>query len=337
MCDIWKAPATYEMGVGELARHLESVADSEIEWVVLSGGEPLMHPDVFGLCALLRARGIRVTILSTGLLLARHASAIMAQVDDVIVSVDGPDAIHNLIRGVAGAWEKLAGGVRALRALRPDYPIAGRCTVQRANHGHLRETVASARAMGLDSISFLAADVRSTAFNRPEPWEAARQNEIALRAGEIPVLEAEIEALVDARECGGFVAESPEKLRRIAQHFRAQIGLAAAVAPRCNAPWVSAVLEADGTVRPCFFHAPIGKTAPGRTLADVLASPEAEAFRAGLDVASDPICRRCVCSYFRPVSPGQNTSDSMSSTDHRQTVAQVPAGSPVSSEARFTA
>jgi hypothetical protein len=35
------------------------------------------------------------------------------------------------------------------------------------------------------------------------------------------------------------------------------------VAPRCNAPWVSAVVETDGAVRPCFFQQAIGNLADG--------------------------------------------------------------------------
>ena len=82
--------------------------------------------------------------------------------------------------------------------------------------------------------------------------------------GQICVLESEVEALIDAGECGGFVVETPEKLRRIVDHFRSHLGLRLPVAPRCNAPWVSAVLESDGVVRPCFFHRPIGTVGQGR-------------------------------------------------------------------------
>ncbi|HYM11884.1 MAG TPA: SPASM domain-containing protein, partial [Bryobacterales bacterium] len=70
------------------------------------------------------------------------------------------------------------------------------------------------------------------------------------------------------------------------------------VAPRCNAPWVSAVVESDGTVRPCFFHQPVGSVR-GRGLREVLNSPQAVEFRRSLDVSTNPICRRCVCSLYR--------------------------------------
>ncbi|MCX6620443.1 MAG: SPASM domain-containing protein [Acidobacteria bacterium] len=93
-----------------------------------------------------------------------------------------------------------------------------------------------------------------------------------------------------------FIRESPAKLRRIPLHFRAELGLEAPVAPVCNAPWVSAVVESDGTVRPCFFHPPIGRIGPETTLLDVWGGPEAVAFRNHLEVETNAICRRCVCS-----------------------------------------
>jgi MoaA/NifB/PqqE/SkfB family radical SAM enzyme len=99
---------------------------------------------------------------------------------------------------------------------------------------------------------------------------------------DLALLDAEIAALV----FDGFIAETPQKLRRIIRP----------VTPVCNAPWVSAVVEANGAVRPCFFHPPIGQVDSSTTLFDVLNGSRAVAFRAALDVASNPVCRRCVCS-----------------------------------------
>lgn len=299
MCDIWKTSDAKEISAADLERHVSSIEEMGVERVVFTGGEPLMHSDLFRLCDILRKRGIRITLLSTGLLIERHAAAIVAKIDDVIVSLDGPCEVHDSIRRVTGAFAKLACGVRSLRALKQAFPITARCTVQRLNHAELRATVAEARDLGLNGISFLAADLTSTAFNRPFGWEPERQMQVGLAGGQIAALEAEIESIVHEGECGRFVAESPEKLRKIALHFRAQLGELPAAAPHCNAPWVSAVVEAEGTVRPCFFHPPIGTLDAQTTLGDVINSARAVVFRSRLDVASNPVCRRCVCSLNR--------------------------------------
>jgi MoaA/NifB/PqqE/SkfB family radical SAM enzyme len=296
MCDIWKTDSTLEISAAELERHAEDIARLRVEWVVFSGGEPLMHSDLFRLCRFLRGRNIRTTLLSTGLLIERHADQIVDCLDDVNVSLDGPPEAHDAIRRVPGAFNLLAAGVAALHQRNPGFAVSGRSTIQSGNCTLLHATVATARNLGLNSISFLAADVSSQAFNRASVWSSQRQNEVALTPGQISLLEAEVEGLIDAGECGSFVAESPQKLRRIVDHFRAHLGFRLPVAPRCNAPWVSAVLESNGDVRPCFFHPPIGTVANGASLLEVLNAPGAIRFRRALDVASNITCRRCVCS-----------------------------------------
>ncbi len=300
MCDIWKA-------TGKNVLLPEEIRAWGVEWrrlgtrrVVLSGGEPLMHPGFAALGEALREAGLRTTLLSTGLLLERKAAEVARLVDDVIVSLDGPREVHDAVRRVPGAFDRLAAGVRALRAEAPGIPVSARSTVQRANARHLRATVAAARALGLDSVSFLAADVAPGAFGRGEAWRDEDAGGVALAPDEISALASEIDAL--ERECAGdiasgFVVETAERLRaRLLGHFAALAGGGERAPITCNAPWVSAVVEADGTVRPCFFHAPYGNLREAGSLGALLNSAEARAFRAGLDVAADPICRRCVCN-----------------------------------------
>ena len=294
MCDIWKIADAREISAAELGRHLADIESLGVEWVVFTGGEPLMHSDLFRLAAMVSTRGIRTTILSTGLLLARHTGRIVETIHDVIVSLDGPPPVHDEIRRVPGAFDRLAAGVRAIHRLAPQYPVSARSTVQAGNAAHLRDTVATARGLGLRSISFLAADLASTAFNRSTVWSEERQSAVA---PDLRILEQEMRSLIDQYPDDGFILESPAKLRRIVSHFRAHYGLEPHVAPRCNAPWVSAVLEANGDVRPCFFHAPLGNTA-NATLIEVLNGPQAVAFRESLDVVANPTCRRCVCSLY---------------------------------------
>lgn len=300
MCDIWKIREVRELTDRDLEPHLANFSALKVKWIVFSGGEPLMHSDLTSLCRLCRHQGVRLTLLTSGLLLERYAATVAEWIDDVIVSIDGPPEVHDRIRAVPGAYRQLQHGVFALRDLRSDMPIHGRCTVQKRNFSDLRNTVRTAHELNLNSLSFLAADVSSTAFNRPQGWPGNRQNSVALDAAEADALDLEVEALINTCQAdieSGFVVENPNKLRRIGRHFRVHLGQVEAVAPRCNAPWVSSVIEADGTVRPCFFHGPVGNI-HDRSLDEVLNSDEAISFRQNLNVSSNPICRSCVCSLF---------------------------------------
>jgi Fe-coproporphyrin III synthase len=300
MCDIWRIRQAKEITPADMEQHLDSFRKLGARWVVLSGGEPQLNEKWSYLAQMLRSIGCRVTLLTAGLLLESEAHAVVGNVDDVIVSLDGPPAVHNNIRRIENAFEQLARGISALRQVRPDMPVGARCTVQKANHRSLRSVVRSAKQIGLTSISFLAADLTSSAFNRPEGWLADRADRVALTPAEIDALESEVERLIDEHHSdleSGFVVESAQKLRRIVRHFRAHVHQAEPVAPRCNAPWVSTVIEASGDVRPCFFHPVLGNIYR-QPLADIVNGPEAQQFRETLDVANNEICRRCVCSLY---------------------------------------
>ena len=295
MCDIWKDRAATEITPDELERHLEDIRRLKVQWVVFSGGEPLMHSDLFRLTRLLRSSGIRVTVLTTGLLVKHHADRIVASVDDVIVSLDGPPAIHDQVRRIPGAFVRLQAGIAALHEINPGFPVSARSTVQRLNYRYVRETAKMAHDVGCRSISFLATDMTSQAFNRTPALHVIGPSKLALEEGQILELESEFAGLLSDWSGTSFLAEDESKLGRILLHFRAQLGLAQPVAPRCNAPWVSAVVESDGTVRPCFFQNPIGSLTEG-SLLEVINGPEAVRYRSGLDVSTDPVCKRCVCS-----------------------------------------
>ena len=302
MCDIWKIRQAREIRAQDLAPHLESLRSLKVRWIVFSGGEPLLHTDLPSLSELLRKEGIRLTLLTAGLLLERHARMAAACFDDLMVSLDGPPEIHDFIRNVPGAYERLAKGVAAVRRIAPDRAIHGRATVQKFNRQHLRQTVRAAHEIKLNSISFLAADVVSDAFNRPGGWDRDRQGVVLLDNEETQDLCLEMEALIS--ECreeleSGFILESAAKLRRIVHHFESHCGAREPVAPRCNAPWVSAVIETDGSVRPCFFHPPMGNI-HSSPLTKIMNSERAMDFRQNLDVSSNPTCQRCVCSLYLP-------------------------------------
>jgi len=306
MCDIWQREGGKELDLADFARHRESIEAMDVKHIVLTGGEPLMHRSFETLCRTLKECGVQITLLTTGLLLAKRANIVADFVDEVIISLDGPQEIHDQVRRVKGAFRLIGDGISAIRQHAPTLPIRGRSTVQKANHNLLRRTVEGAKSLGLNSISFLAADLTSQAFNRELVWPGERQNQISLMPSEIRALEEEIERLV-AENADDFqskyIVEPPAKLLRIARRFREQLGEMPPVAPRCNAPWVSAVMEIDGSVRPCFFHPSIGSTKL-QTLGEVINSEEAMKFRASLDVGENAICQRCVCSlnYKHPVA-----------------------------------
>ena len=301
MCDIWQANSDKrELSREDIEHQMDSFRNLHVQRVVLSGGEALMHQNLWLLCELLRELNddLAITLLSTGLLLKVFAADVVKWCDEVIVSVDGSRAVHDSIRRVPRAFDRLAEGIAALRAERPGYPVSARCVLQRNNFRDLPNIISAAHEIGLNRISFMSADVSSTAFNRPEPWQEPRVAEVALDRAETAEFAALVEDTIE-RFAGdfesGFVSENPGKLRRLPQYYAALHGLNEFPETVCNAPWVSSVVEADGTVRPCFFHRALGNIHE-QPLQAILNSPESIAFRRDLDVKTNPICKVCVCT-----------------------------------------
>jgi hypothetical protein len=125
----------------------------------------------------------------------------------------------------------------------------------------------------------------------------------------------------------GFIAESPQKLRRILQYFAAVQRFGPYPPVRCNAPEFSAVIGATGRVQPCFFisgplDAQISATGarPGETgarlggdLAAVLNSNAMGALRTAIRDGRRAECRTCVCSLWRDPAHIASATDFMGS------------------------
>jgi Fe-coproporphyrin III synthase len=293
-CDWWKASGAGDLSVGEIAQLAAALPALGTRLVLFSGGEPLLRPEVFEAAALFRANRIRLHLHTSGVLLERAAADVARQFERVIVSLDAAsESLYAAIRGV-NALNTVERGVARLRATAPDIPVAARTTLHRQNFRELPAIVEHARAAGFDSISFLAADLSSNAFGRTA---APRGGSLMLTAAEVAEFAEIVEETIAG--CGddfatGFITDTPDKLRRLPKYYAALLTGGGFPPVDCNAPFMSVVVEADGAVRPCFFHEPVGniRLAP---LGSIVAR-NLPAFRESLNIGSNPVCERCVCS-----------------------------------------
>lgn len=263
----------------------------------MSGGEALLNKNFFTFCEILKKEGIAITVLSTGMTIERHAEKIISLTDEVIVSLDGHEELHDQIRNIPGAFAELKKGVQKLKTLKPDFPVSARTVIHQLNYANWSDIIKASKEIGLDRISFLPADVSSSAFNRPEPWEKEKQESVLVKEDELSALRKSIEVIhhdfkteIDSH----FVSESAEKLMKIHQYYAAHYGKADFPDKNCNAPWVSAVIEADGAVRPCFFHDTMGNI-KNSDLTEILNKKDSVDYRKSLDVHKNSTCQKCVC------------------------------------------
>lgn len=296
-CDWWKDDGAGDLTLDEIRDLAAEVPALGVRLVLFSGGEPLLRRDVFEIAGLFLAMGTKLHLLTSGLFLERDAENVAACFENVTISLDGHSRdSYRVIRGVDGLGV-LERGVKRLKSISPETPVRARSTLHRHNFRELPNLIGAARRMGLDQISFLAAEVTSEAFGRMNSRTESSTRGLLLNAEEVAEFREIVEETLRTHErefATRFIAEGPEKLRRLPKYYAAQLGMTEFPSVSCNAPWVSAVVEADGTVRPCYFHRPVGNIREKR-LSDIL-SQEMRAFRSGLDVNHNAICDKCVCT-----------------------------------------
>jgi len=299
MCDIWKDNKNLkQLTEDDISGLMAALKKFGTKQVAMSGGEALLNTNFFRLCAILKQQKIKITLLSTGLSIKKHADELLKWVDEVIVSLDGDEPLHDAIRNVPGAFKKLKEGVEHLKSINPNYRITARTVIHRLNFRNWEAIINEAKIMGINQVSFLPADVSSHAFNRQMAWTEPKQHEILISERELPELKEVIARLISSKQAdfdNNFIAESISKIWQIYEYYAAFYGLNPFPFKKCNAPWVSAVIEADGSVRPCFFHDSIGNIRDS-SLADILNSSEAVSFRKNLDMGANATCVKCVCS-----------------------------------------
>src|ERR1700753_2331315 len=128
MCDIWQRDTRESVRAADLERHKASLQQLGVRHVGLTGGEPLLSTALDGSCEFFRGLHIRLTLLTSGLLLKKRAEEVAANFDDVIVSIDGPASVHDDIRRVPGAFDLIREGITAVRSHRPHMRITARST-----------------------------------------------------------------------------------------------------------------------------------------------------------------------------------------------------------------
>lgn len=123
--------------------------------VKLTGGEPLLHPQILAILEHIRAEGLELGIETNGVLCTPEVAKAIAtcKVAQVSVSLDGADAeTHEWVRGVDGCFDDALTGIKNLVdvGLRPQIIM----TIMRRNRGQIEAMIELAKSMKANSVKF---------------------------------------------------------------------------------------------------------------------------------------------------------------------------------------
>ncbi|MGC8646841.1 MAG: radical SAM protein [Thermoplasmata archaeon] len=106
-----------ELKTEKILEIADDLAEIKLPVVILSGGEPILHPDIYRISSYLNEKGIRVTISSNGTTINDRVALNLAEsgVKYVGISLDGYGESNDYFRGVKGAFEKAIKGLNYVK------------------------------------------------------------------------------------------------------------------------------------------------------------------------------------------------------------------------------
>ncbi len=141
-----------ELSTDEVFAVMDDLKAARVPVLILSGGEPLLRPDIFEISARAKALGFYVGLSSNGALIGDHNIERIAAIgyDYVGISLDGIGATHDRFRGKSGAFAASLQGVRLCR--RHGLKVGLRYTMTMDNCTELGDLLALADAEGVDKF-----------------------------------------------------------------------------------------------------------------------------------------------------------------------------------------
>jgi MoaA/NifB/PqqE/SkfB family radical SAM enzyme len=266
-CDIPDA-AGDEMSAAEFCRAIDELADAGMARASFSGGEALLRPDALDIIRHARARGLTTSLNSNAWLAGEKIDELARALDMLVLSLDGPEPVHDLVRRRQGSYERV---VRVLDAARARGLQTATITVLSRANLHVVEEVLE-----------LAERHSFWAYFQP-----AYEDCFAHSAGLDPTLGPRVFAdlaarLARARDQGRPVGASPGFLERLARGPR--FGDCAS----CHAGRYFATVMPDGVIVPCHLTSGDHAYPNGRELGFARAFAELPEHKRGPGCAISP-------------------------------------------------
>lgn len=290
----------------------QSAVDDAQAWgsyIWLTGGEPTLYPHVLELVEHTKRRGLLCGMTTNGTMLNKLAEALVdAPLDILVVSVDGPEDVHNAVRGHGHAFERTARGLAAIhearaRSRRRKPLIVANCSLSPGNYLRAREVVKVAEELGVDALSVQHLWMLTRSMIREHNSKWGKQHSVSEEDG---VAEEEsgvagsavvdlIRQLRNGRSRVPILVHPDLEPHEILVYYAHPATFVRRGPTVCA--WVNTDILPNGDVSPC-FDLVCGNITQER-LRDIWNNEAFRRHRQRLGVEGDlPICARC-CAYWR--------------------------------------
>ena len=277
------------------------------------GGEPFMRPDLELILAHAARKDFHITLTTNGTLITARRAARIATIPPeklhINLSLDGPERVHDSIRGESGYRRAMAGYtyLREADAARgnPRRKILANTIIHRRNLTSLPAFLDTLASKGFQGVQLLNLFRQGPAYEgpshtRPDQSETPKGTDAALWIGEaqLPDLEKLVgrlrERASNPPQAGFRILNSDHDLSLIPDYYRGQLAPDDA---QCWAGWKELYINADGQAIMCdgkleFVNGAFGNIRK-QTLKQLWTSNELKARRQTVKRCDTPCIQNC--------------------------------------------
>ncbi|MBA3028595.1 MAG: heme b synthase [Desulfobacteraceae bacterium] len=142
-------PFSGELDTAAAYRLLDEIVQVGNPIIILTGGEPLLRPDIFEIAAYGTGKGLRMTMAPNGTLITPENARKMKEtgIQRISISIDGSSKeAHDRFRGVPGAFEGALRGIELAKSVDLEFQI--NTTITQTNLAQLPDILKLAENLG---------------------------------------------------------------------------------------------------------------------------------------------------------------------------------------------
>ncbi|HPQ39044.1 MAG TPA: radical SAM protein [bacterium] len=274
----------------------------------MTGGEPMLYPEYIELATVVKECGLRLILPTNGTRIASRAEILVAlSLDVLIVTLMGPEPVHDRIVGVPGAFQAAFEGIRAVLKAR------NRCAAEKPkvlintvwspqNLHQMDELVRLSEEAEVDALSFTHIwfwDESTCGLQYSRFPEFGRLTPTPRSVWEPIQPEVMIEQI---RRLRGMQPGIPIRFYPDLDETQIRTYYTRPDTPvtnsLCKVPWLAVYIRPNGDVAPCYLNHSVGNLRDADFM-EIWNNPEYRQFRkTRKQSGAFPACHRCTGSFL---------------------------------------
>lgn len=275
--------------------------------IYLWGGEPFLYSNFKEMITYARDKKLNIVINTNGTLLERDAEFLISKkISNLLISIDGPEKIHNEIRG-ADVFKKILKGVEVIRNLKKKLStckpyLTMVYTLTDTNYHYLLETLDMAAEIGFDFVGVQFSTFTTKELGQKHLKYFEKNFSISPESWKGFISE---KASIDTNKLSKLVKEAKRRKYPFATYFVPDLKPEEVMAyynnpedlqrwKKCIMPWFMINILPNGDLYPCIdFPDYIAGNIKEKGLLQIWNDHALKKFRKVLQKGFFPICYRC--------------------------------------------